>query len=132
MLIVCGRASQVCLRTGQTAWTASWEPDGRGQDQPIDVKRTAPARASRIIRRAPVHDHKFAVPSKDGVGCDDLGHFLQGLLAELLANLSQCLALAITQLDASLDVIAEHAVFSHQVLIAQQEFLIDRPRDIRQ
>jgi len=75
---------------------------------------------------------EFAVPREDGVGFDDGGHFLQDLLAVLLANLGQRLALAITQLDASRDLIAEHAVFGHQVLIAHQEFLIDGPRDRRQ
>src|SRR5438128_1985103 len=51
---------------------------------------------------------QFAVPGEDRVGFDDLGHFLQGLLAQLVADLSQGLALAITQPYPSLDLIAEH------------------------
>src|SRR5262249_39035394 len=59
-------------------------------------------------------------------------HFRQGLLAQLLAEHRQGLALAIAQAYTTWELVAQHAIFGHQVLVAQQEFLIDRPRDIRQ
>jgi hypothetical protein len=49
---------------------------------------------------------RLEFPQATGTPPDKLGHFLQGLLAELLADLGEGLALAITQLDASLDLLA--------------------------
>jgi hypothetical protein len=72
------------------------------------------------------------VPAEHRVGLDKLGHCLQGRLAELLAEIGQGLALAITQQDASFDLMAQYPVFCHQRLMAHQEFLIDGPRDLRQ
>src|SRR5712691_1065233 len=41
--------------------------------------------------------HKFAMPGENGIGFDDVGHFLEGLLAQLLADLGQRRAFAIRQ-----------------------------------
>src|SRR5712691_241143 len=76
--------------------------------------------------------HELTVPTKNRVGLDDRGHLLQGLLAEFLADCGQGFAFTVTQPDAPLDLVAEDAIFRDQVLIAQQQFLIDCPRDIRQ
>jgi hypothetical protein len=59
----------------------------------------------------------LTVPSENGVGLDDLDDFLQGFLPQLLADLRQGLALAVTQPHTSLELIAENAIFGHQVLI---------------
>jgi hypothetical protein len=75
---------------------------------------------------------QFAVPGEDGVRFDDGGHFRQRLLAQLLANLGQGLALGIAQAYATFNLVAKHAIFGHEVLIAQQQFLIEGPSDIRQ
>src|SRR6266850_2271372 len=75
--------------------------------------------------------HQLAVPREDRVGCDDAGDLRQRLLAQLLSNLGQGLALAITQAYTTVDLVAQDAIFGHQVLVAQQEFLIHRTRDIR-
>src|SRR5713101_5307314 len=72
------------------------------------------------------------MPSEKRVGLDDRGHFLQGLLPQPLANLGQDLAIAIAQAYATFDLVTKHAIFSHEVLIAQQQFLIDASRDVRQ
>src|SRR5438876_4928915 len=63
---------------------------------------------------------------------DDRGHFLQGLLAELLANHGEGFALAVTQVYAPLDLMAQDAILRHQILVAQEQFLIDCSRDVRQ
>src|SRR5262245_41108251 len=56
----------------------------------------------------------------------------QRFLAQLLANLGERLALAIAQADAPCNLVAQHTIFGHEILVAHQEFLIDGPRDIRQ
>src|SRR5437867_9937047 len=53
-----------------------------------------------------------------GVRGDDLRHFLQGLLAQLLAHLASSLALAVAQPEAPLDLTTQDPVLCHQVLIA--------------
>ena len=62
--------------------------------------------------------HELTVPAKNRVGLDDLRHFFQRLLAELLADVGQGLAFAIAQADATFDLVAKHAIFGHEVLIA--------------
>src|SRR5215468_1742934 len=59
--------------------------------------------------------HQFAVPAKNRVGFDDRGHFPQGLFTELLADLGEGLTLSVTQLDASLDLMAQYPVFCDQI-----------------
>ena len=73
-----------------------------------------------------------AVPAENRIGFDESGNLLQGLLAQRLTDVSQCLAFAITQPEASLDLVSEDTVFRHQLFVAQQQFLIDGPRDIRE
>jgi hypothetical protein len=73
-----------------------------------------------------------AVPAENGVRLDDLRHFLQSLLAELLADLGEGLTLAIIQPDTPLKLVAQDPILRHEIFIAQQQLLIDRPRDIPQ
>src|SRR5205807_6772882 len=73
-----------------------------------------------------------AVPGQDRVRLDDLGHLRQRFLAQLLAHLGQRLALAIAQADATFDLVAQYAIFRHEILVAYQQFLIDGPCDRRQ
>ena len=49
-----------------------------------------------------------------------------------MADHGKGLALAITQPDATFELVAEDAVFRHQIFVAQQQFLIDGFRDIRE
>jgi hypothetical protein len=49
--------------------------------------------------------HALAMPGKNGLGLHNVGHFSQGLLAQLLADLRQGLALAVTQPEAPLDLV---------------------------
>ena len=48
----------------------------------------------------------------------------------LLTNLGECFALAIRQPHTTCDLVAQDPILGHQVLVAQQQFLIDGPRDI--
>jgi len=62
--------------------------------------------------------HKLAVPAENRVGLDDRGDFLQGLLAQLLAEVRQGLALAVTSPEAPLELVAEDAILRDQIFIA--------------
>ena len=70
------------------------------------------------------------MPDEDGLGCDELGDFLQGLLAQLLTDFRQGLALAVTQPETLLDLVAENPVLRRQIFVAHQQLLIDSPRDV--
>jgi len=88
--------------------------------------RLAWRRAVELLRDA------FAVPAKNRLGFDDLGDFRQGFLAQLLADLGQGLARAVTQLEAPVHLVTEHPVFRHDRRVAHQQFLIDGSRDVRE
>ena len=49
-----------------------------------------------------------------------LGHFLESLFAQLLADHREGLALAVTQSEAPGELVAHEAMLRHQVRIAQQ------------
>ena len=51
---------------------------------------------------------------------------------ELLAKLGQGFAFAIRQPQPARDLVAQDAILCHQILVTQQQFLINSPRDIRQ
>src|SRR5215475_2057829 len=76
------------------------------------------SRRLALRRAVTLLSHKPAVPGENGVRFDDGGDFLQGLLAELLAHLSQGLPLAVTQPNASWDLMTQDTILCHQVLIA--------------
>jgi hypothetical protein len=59
-----------------------------------------------------------AVPSKDGIGLGNCRNLCQGLLVQLLANLSKGLAIIICELHATLDLLTEHTILSYQIRIA--------------
>jgi len=65
------------------------------------------------------------MPGEKGIGFDDSGHVFEGLLAEFLADLGEGLALGIGELYAPFDLLAQNTIFSDEILISQQEFLID-------
>jgi hypothetical protein len=50
----------------------------------------------------------------------------------LKADLGQCLLFGVGQEQTPLDLFPQNAVFGSQVLIAQQQFLVYRPRDVGQ
>src|SRR6266567_5450857 len=70
------------------------------------------------------------VPGENRVRFDDSGHCFQGLLPQLLTNLGECCALAIRQPHTTGDLVVQDTILCHQVLVAQQQFLIDRPCNV--
>src|SRR5262249_41885968 len=76
--------------------------------------------------------HQCAVPAENRLRLDDRRHVLQSLLAQPGANLREGLPCGFRQPDTPFDLGAQEAIFRHQVLIAEQQFLIDGPRDIGQ
>jgi hypothetical protein len=106
---------------------------GRPHDQGFQLLVDLWPPSSLALRRAvELLRHQRAVPGEDCVRLDDRGHFRQRVLAQLLAHLGQGRALAIAQADATVDLVAKHAIFGHEVLMAHSQFLIDSPGDIRQ
>ena len=85
-----------------------------------------------LLRAIKFLRHKFAVPAENRVGFDDVGDFLQYLLAQLMTDFRQSVALTITELHTPLDLVAEYPVLCRQILVAQQQCLIDSPRDVCQ
>jgi hypothetical protein len=70
-----------------------------------------------------------AVPGKDSVGLGNRRNLCQGLLTQLLADLSECLAIALCELHATTDLLTENAIFCYQVRIAKPEFFVNRRGD---
>jgi hypothetical protein len=69
------------------------------------------------------------MPGENGVGFDDGGDFFQGLLAELLAELSQGLALGVGELNTPRNLLAQDTVLFDHVFVAQQELFFQRSGD---
>jgi hypothetical protein len=53
-----------------------------------------------------------------GIGFDNGGDLFQGLFAEFLANLGQCLALGIRKLYTPFDLVAPDTIFGREILVA--------------
>jgi hypothetical protein len=75
---------------------------------------------------------ELAMPGENRIGLDDVGYFLQSVLTQLLSELSQSLAFGVGEPHAPLNLMAQDAIFSHEILVSQQEFLINGARDIGQ
>ena len=73
--------------------------------------------------------HALTVPSKNGVGLDERGHCQQGVLPQRLTDCGERRACAIRQPDAPCDLVAQETMLRHEGLVAQQQCLIDGPRD---
>jgi len=70
-----------------------------------------------------------AVPSEDRIGLGNRGDFLQGLLPQLGTKLSKFLAFVVSQLYATGHLMAQDAIFCHQIVIAKPQVLVQRSRD---
>src|SRR5437667_257783 len=67
---------------------------------------------------------ELAVPSEDRLGLGKRGDFLQGLLTQLGTKLSKFLALVVSQLYATGHLMAQDAIFCHQIVIAKPQVLV--------
>jgi hypothetical protein len=72
---------------------------------------------------------KPAVPREDGVGLSHRRQLFQGLLAHLLAQLGERFAVAVRELDATRNLLAEHAILCGHIGIAQPELFVNRRVD---
>ena len=70
------------------------------------------------------------MPTYDGGWLDDVGDLLEGLPAEFLAQLCEGDALRIGEPEPTLDVCAEDPILSDEILVAFQQFLVDRARNV--
>jgi hypothetical protein len=62
------------------------------------------------------------MPSQNGAGLGNGGHFRQRMLAELLADRWQRPALAVGQSPTTRNPVPEDAIFSHQTLVPRSNF----------
>jgi hypothetical protein len=67
-----------------------------------------------------------AVPGKDSIRPGHGGDCFQRLLAQLGAKLSEFLALAVSQLHVTVDLVAQDAIFCHEIVIAKPEVVVHR------
>ena len=72
------------------------------------------------------------MPTKDGLGSNDLGHLRQSLSAKTPANFGQTDSLRVGVPQSPLDLVPENPIFRHQVFVLKQEFLVHRAGDVRQ
>src|SRR5919198_5297572 len=70
------------------------------------------------------------VPAENRVGLNNVCNFLEGLLAEFLADFGQYHAFGICQPHTASELIAQDTILGHQILVAQQQFLIDSPCNV--
>ena len=75
---------------------------------------------------------KLAVPSEDRLRSYDTRHLFERSLAEPFPDLGQGSALTVSQAQTTPEPIPQNAILGHEVLIAQQQFLINRSGDVRQ
>jgi hypothetical protein len=73
---------------------------------------------------------EFALPGENRFRFDDLGDVFPSFLPELSADLGQSQTLSVTELDTSLDLVTSDAVFGNEIRIAEQEFFVNRARNI--
>src|SRR5262249_21650985 len=85
-----------------------------------------------LLRAIEFLGDKPTVPGKNSIRFDNGGDFLERLLAKLLADYSQRLAFAVRQLHTASELMAQEAIFCHQVLVAPQQFLIDGSSNTRE
>jgi hypothetical protein len=73
--------------------------------------------------------YKLPMPSEDRVGLGHRRNLCQGLLPQRLPRLSKSAAITIRPPHATANLLAEYAMLSDQVRIAQPELFIHRRRD---
>jgi hypothetical protein len=73
--------------------------------------------------------NECAVLGEDGVGLGYRRDLFQGLFPQLFANLSKDATIAVTKQYATMNLLAENAIFRFQVRIAQPELLVNRCSD---
>src|SRR2546423_13347351 len=90
---------------------------------------SGPAYTLGGLRRGSLLVSELAVPSEDRIGLGNRGDFLQSLFTQLGTKLSKFLALVVSQLYATGHLMAQDAIFCHQIVIAKPQVLVQRFRD---
>ena len=72
---------------------------------------------------------ELAVPGEDRLRLGNRGDFLQGLLTQLGTKLSKFPALVVSQLYATVNLMAQDAILCHQIVIAKPQVVVEGFRD---
>jgi hypothetical protein len=83
-----------------------------------------------LLRTVKLLRGELAVPGQDGIRLHDAGHVLQRLLAQLLPDLGEHFAFAITKAYLAFNLRAQDTILCHQVLVPQEDLLVRRFGDI--
>ncbi len=67
---------------------------------------TRPSYGASLLGAVEFFGHELTMPGENGVGFDDVGDFFEGLLAQLYPNLSQRLALGVTEPETAFDLLS--------------------------
>src|SRR5437879_4993128 len=75
---------------------------------------------------------QFPIPAQNHIWFGRHSHFLETLTAQPMTDFGQCCQRRIRKLQPGLDLGFENAVFSDEIFIARQQFLVNRSGDIGQ
>jgi hypothetical protein len=105
---------------------------GEADDERLCFGRDAgPAWRSTEFGAVELSGNESPVPGEDGIRLGDTGNLLKRDAAEALTDLSEGGSFRIGKAHAGRKVRAQDSIFSDEVLILEQEFLIDQPGDVR-
>ena len=105
---------------------------GEADDERLCFGRDAgPAWRSTEFGAVELSGNESPVPGEDGIRLGDTGNLLKRGAAEALTDLSEGRSFRIGKAHAGRKVRAQDSIFSDEVLILEQEFLIDQPGDVR-
>jgi hypothetical protein len=90
---------------------------------------SGPAYTCGGLRGGSLLASELAIPGKNRLGLGKRGNFLQGLLPQLGTKRSQFLALVVSQLYATVHLMAQDAILCHQIVIAKPQVVIQGCRD---
>ena len=104
---------------------------GQAEDEFLDLGRLSRASGvSALARAVELAGDELAVPAEDDIGGDQIGDLGEGLATEALADPGESLALRVGEPEAAFEAFAKNLVLRDEVLVPEEQFLVDRPRDV--
>jgi hypothetical protein len=85
-----------------------------------------------LLRAIEFLSDELAMPGENGIGFDDVATSSKACLPNFLPSSANVWRSASVSSYAPLDLMAQDAIFSHEILVSKQEFLINRARDVGQ
>jgi hypothetical protein len=106
---------------------------GHANDQALDLLLDPrPAGAPTSLRAIKLAGDKLAVPSQDGVRPGDIGHLAENLAAQSMTDLAERGSLGVRELQPSLQLGLQDAIFGGQIFVPRQQLLVHHASDVGQ